>query len=190
MATYNSIALGVALLVCCTRWASATDYVVGDTAGWAVGVDYSTWTSGKTFVVGDNLVFNYAAGAHTVSEVTASDYGSCSTSNGASTDSSGATTVPLKTAGTHYFICGVPGHCSGGMKLSVPVTGSSSTVPSNSTPPSTGTTPSTTTPTTTSPYTTGTGGTGVRSYGAAGSLSPASAIVVGAVVLVKLGMWF
>ncbi|KAJ6817487.1 putative blue copper protein [Iris pallida] len=75
------------------------------------------------------------------------------------------------------------------MKLSVSVTGSSSTVPSNSTPPSTGTTPSTPPPSTT-PYTTGTGGTGVRSYGAAGSLSPASAVVIGAVVLVKLGMWF
>lgn len=34
---------------------SATDYTVGDTSGWSLGVDYSTWTSGKTFVVGDSL---------------------------------------------------------------------------------------------------------------------------------------
>lgn len=36
--------------------------------------------------------------------------------------------ITLKTAGTHYFICGIPGHCSGipGMKLAVTVTGSPS----------------------------------------------------------------
>lgn len=33
----------------------ATDHTVGDSGGWAMGVDYSTWTSDKTFVVGDNL---------------------------------------------------------------------------------------------------------------------------------------
>ena len=53
-----------------------------------------------------------------------------------SSDNSGATTIPLKTAGTHYFICGVVGHCSGGMKLAVTVTGGSSTTPSGSSPPS------------------------------------------------------
>lgn len=30
-------------------------YTVGDTAGWSLSVDYSTWTSGKTFSVGDSL---------------------------------------------------------------------------------------------------------------------------------------
>lgn len=34
---------------------SATVYTVGDTAGWSLGVDYSTWISDKTFVVGDSL---------------------------------------------------------------------------------------------------------------------------------------
>lgn len=33
----------------------ATVYTVGDSSGWTMGVDYSTWTSGKTFVVGDSL---------------------------------------------------------------------------------------------------------------------------------------
>ena len=32
-----------------------TDYNVGDSAGWATGVDYTTWASGKTFTKGDNL---------------------------------------------------------------------------------------------------------------------------------------
>lgn len=104
-------------------------------------------------------VFNYGAG-HTVDEVKESDYKSCTTGNSISTDSSGATTIALKTAGTHYFICAVPGHCSGGMKLAVTVKASSTsagTTPSPSsgkgspsdsaTPSSTSTTTSSTTPT-------------------------------------------
>jgi hypothetical protein len=35
--------------------AYATDHVVGDASGWTSGVDYTTWTKGKTFSVGDNL---------------------------------------------------------------------------------------------------------------------------------------
>lgn len=33
----------------------ATDYTVGDWAGWTLGLDYNSWTAGKTFTVGDNL---------------------------------------------------------------------------------------------------------------------------------------
>jgi plastocyanin len=64
-------------------------------------------------------VFNYAGGAPTVDEVSASDYAACSSSKALSSDSTGTTTVTLKTSGKHYFICGVTGHCSGGMKLVV-----------------------------------------------------------------------
>ncbi|KAI4337661.1 hypothetical protein L6164_016047 [Bauhinia variegata] len=106
----------------------AKDYVVGDTTGWAIGTDYGSWTSGKTFAVGDTLVFNYGSG-HTVNEVKESDYKSCTTGNSLSTDSSGATTIKLKTAGTHYFICAVPGHCSGGMKISVQVKAGTTATP-------------------------------------------------------------
>ncbi|XP_027939663.1 blue copper protein-like [Vigna unguiculata] len=98
----------------------AATHTVGDTSGWAIGGDYSTWASGLKFRVGDSLVFNYGPG-HTVDEVKESDYKSCSTGNSLSTDSSGATTITLKTAGTHYFICAAPSHCQGGMKLAVKV---------------------------------------------------------------------
>jgi hypothetical protein len=33
----------------------ATDYTVGDSSRWTLGVIYSTWDSGKIFVVGDKL---------------------------------------------------------------------------------------------------------------------------------------
>nr|GMC52488.1 blue copper protein-like [Ipomoea batatas] len=117
-----------------------TKYTVGDTSGWALSVDYGTWASGKTFKVGDSLVFNYPSG-HTVDEVSGSDYKSCSAANSISTDSSGATTIPLKAAGKRYFICSVMGHCSGGMKLEVNVEAAGSggsTPPSSSSPPASG----------------------------------------------------
>lgn len=65
-------------------------------------------------------MFNYGAG-HTVDEVSESDYKSCTLGNAISSDSSGTTSIALKTAGSHYFICGIPGHCDGGMKLSIKV---------------------------------------------------------------------
>ncbi|XP_015885271.2 blue copper protein [Ziziphus jujuba] len=114
---------------------SATVYTVGDTSGWALGSDYSTWTSGKTFKVGDSLVFNYGSG-HTVDEVSASDYSTCTTGNSITSDSSGATTIALKTAGKHYFICGVAGHCGSGMKVQVTVAAGSSEGSSPTTTPS------------------------------------------------------
>ncbi|CAL9087650.1 unnamed protein product [Musa acuminata var. zebrina] len=171
MAGCTSSAIGVLLLLlCCTMWmAFATDHTVGGSTGWANGVDYTKWTSGKTFVAGDSLTFNYGAGVHTVDQVSATDYSSCSASNALSTDGSGQTTVKLSKAGTYYFICGVASHCSNGMKIAVPVkaaspaispatppsgstkppTAATATPPSASTTPSVSTTPSTTTPTTT-----------------------------------------
>lgn len=106
------------------------------------------------------IVFNYGSG-HTVDEVSGSDYNSCTVGNAITSDSSGATTITLKTAGTHYFICGVPGHCGSGMKLAVTVgSGSPTASPSGSGSSSTGgsggsSLPSgrNTTTTKTSPYT-------------------------------------
>ncbi|XP_015072281.1 blue copper protein [Solanum pennellii] len=140
------------LFMCCVVPSLAKVYTVGDSSGWGLGVDYTTWASGTTLNVGDSLVFNYPSG-HTVDEVSSSDYSSCTTGNSITSDSSGATTIPLKTAGTHYFICGVTGHCSGGMKLAVTVAaaGGSGGGGGGATTPSTGTTTpttGTTTPTT------------------------------------------
>lgn len=94
-------------------------------------------------------MFKYDS-SHTVDEVKSADYSSCTVGNSISTDNSGSTTIPLKTAGTHYFICGVIGHCGGGMKLAVTVAaGGATPTPSGSSPPSgTGSTNSPTPPTT------------------------------------------
>ncbi|KAF0902729.1 hypothetical protein E2562_019077 [Oryza meyeriana var. granulata] len=144
----SSLALVALLLVSCAAAAAATKYTVGDTSGWAMGADYTTWARDKKFRVSDTLEFNYAGGAHSVDEVSAADYAACSASNALASDSSGTTTVTLKTAGKHYFICGVAGHCSNGMKLVVDVAAAS---PAPEAPSTTPTAPSTTPVTPASP---------------------------------------
>ncbi|KAF3320724.1 Blue copper protein [Carex littledalei] len=132
MVCQSSLALSFLLLISCVSWSSADSNGANGTSGglyifdWATGVDYKAWASGKTFQVGNTLVFSYATRNHTVDEVSSADYSSCSSSNALSTDNSGSTSITLKMAGTHYFICGIPSHCSGGMKLAVTVTGSPS----------------------------------------------------------------
>ncbi|XP_077247239.1 mavicyanin-like [Tasmannia lanceolata] len=128
----------------------AANYIVGDSAGWGTGVNYNNWASGKTFNVGDSLLFSYG-GLHTVDEVSASDYSSCNSGSAINSYNDGNTNITLSTPGPHYFICQTPGHCGGGMKLQVAVTSGSSSTP-------TPVTPSTPTPTGSSTPTTPTVG--------------------------------
>ncbi|KAL5558908.1 hypothetical protein UlMin_035119 [Ulmus minor] len=98
---------------------SATNYTVGDKSGWTRGANHNAWASAKSFLVGDSLVFNYVKGQHTMDEVSASGYKTCTTSKVITSDNFGATPMVLKTAEKHYFICGVICHYVDGMKLSV-----------------------------------------------------------------------
>ncbi|KAI7742790.1 hypothetical protein M8C21_026415 [Ambrosia artemisiifolia] len=129
-----TIELVLLVVVTCGISCLAEVYTVGDKAGWSLSVDYSTWATGKTFKVGDSLVFNYGS-SHTVAEVSSDDYDKCNVANTITSYTSSPTTIALNKTGTHYFVCGVMGHCSGGMKVSVPVTGdggSGGTIPSPS----------------------------------------------------------
>ncbi|KAL5724001.1 hypothetical protein ACHQM5_007322 [Ranunculus cassubicifolius] len=118
--------------------AYAVDYTVGDSSGWNQGVNYATWTSGKTFAVGDKLLFNYA-GSHSLDVVSKSDYDSCATGNALESHTDGSTSITLSRSGPMYFICPSFGHCGAGMKLTVTVAAGGSpstpTTPSGSPPP-------------------------------------------------------
>ncbi|TKW33588.1 hypothetical protein SEVIR_2G248100v4 [Setaria viridis] len=106
--------------------AATTTFVVGDDQGWTIGVDYIAWVKGKTFNAGDKLVFNYPSEEHTVTEVGKNDYFACAGGSALSNDRSGSTNVTLTGAGTRYFICNIPGHCTIGMRLAVTVAGGGS----------------------------------------------------------------
>ncbi|CAO2162974.1 unnamed protein product [Urochloa humidicola] len=143
----RSALLALLVAVSCAAAASAASFTVGDGQGWKIGPDYSTWASGKTFNVGDTLLFNFGTGSHDVAEVDKSGYDGCSGSGASNTINNGPATVTL-TAGTHYYICTFTGHCDGGMKLAVTVGSGSGGSPSPSTPSTPGT-PATPAPPTT-----------------------------------------
>ncbi|GMH28587.1 hypothetical protein Nepgr_030430 [Nepenthes gracilis] len=99
---------------------SATVYTVGDSAGWDISTDLDSWVKGKTFAVGDALLFQYSS-YHSLSELTKSNYEDCNTTVPLQSYTGGNTSVPLTEAGNRYFACGNKLHCLGGMKLKVHV---------------------------------------------------------------------
>ncbi|KAM0826001.1 hypothetical protein ACQ4PT_051225 [Festuca glaucescens] len=102
----------------------AASYTVGNSAGWDISADLPSWADGKTFNVGDVLVFTYSK-YHTLDEVDAAGFSNCSAANALLSRSDGNTTVALTSGGDRYFICAHQTHCLGGMKLHVHVTGGS-----------------------------------------------------------------
>ncbi|GJW97277.1 cucumber peeling cupredoxin-like protein, partial [Tanacetum coccineum] len=124
-----------------------TRHVVGDSIGWAVpsngAAAYTSWATGKTFRVGDTLVFNFTTNAHNVLEVSQSAYGPCTLANPITTVTNGPANITLKTVGNHYYVCGVGPHCQLGQKVMVDVVGASgSTPPAATSPAPSGSTPS------------------------------------------------
>ncbi|XAR51991.1 hypothetical protein NMG60_11006813 [Bertholletia excelsa] len=112
----------------------AAQHVVGGSQGWEESGDYSSWASGQTFKVGDQLVFKYTPGLHSVVELSdESAYKSCDVSSAANTLSTGNDVVKLSNPGTRYFACGTSGHCGAGMKVKITtVAADSSSTPASS----------------------------------------------------------
>ncbi|KAI3756481.1 hypothetical protein L1987_56302 [Smallanthus sonchifolius] len=101
---------------------SAKEHIVGDEKGWTLDFDYQTWAKDKVFFVGDTLVFNYAAGTHTVAKVNGTGFQQCITSASNGILTSGHDVVSLQTPGRKWYICGVGKHCeSRNMKLVITV---------------------------------------------------------------------
>ncbi|KAL5709017.1 hypothetical protein ACHQM5_019753 [Ranunculus cassubicifolius] len=100
----------------------ATDYIVGDKAGWTIGFDYQAWARGKEFLVGDRLIFRYPVGAHNVFKVNGTSFQNCVVPPAIEAFTTGYDIIPLATEGRKWYICGVGKHCSsGGMKLFIEV---------------------------------------------------------------------
>ncbi|XP_062185030.1 stellacyanin-like [Phragmites australis] len=113
-----ALALCVLLVHGVARRAEAVSYNVGNSAGWDLSADIPSWVDGKTFYVGDVLVFQYSK-YNTLDEVDEAGFGNCSAANALLSRSDGNTTVPLTAPGDRYFICGNQLYCLGGMKLHV-----------------------------------------------------------------------
>ncbi|RWW61879.1 hypothetical protein BHE74_00031037 [Ensete ventricosum] len=92
-------------------------------------------------------VFEYNKSFHNVLEVSKADYRSCNAASPVATFATGNDSITIKTTGHHYFICGIPGHCSGGQKVDIKVAKSAfSAAPSTSPAASPSTSPAASTP--------------------------------------------
>ncbi|XP_022922161.1 stellacyanin-like [Cucurbita moschata] len=101
--------------------ALATNYTVGDDAGWNTNVNYTAWAQGKTFYVGDFLIFKYTAGDHNVYKVNASDFQNCTVPADQTPFSTGNDPIFLAKSGKKWYICGKDGHCGQSQKLVITV---------------------------------------------------------------------
>ncbi|CAL9763559.1 unnamed protein product, partial [Musa acuminata subsp. burmannicoides] len=129
MAAMMRAVMAIATVAAISAIAMGANYDVGGPAGsWDLATNYTQWVSGKAFRVGDTLTFKYAS-SHDVLEVSSAAYSSCTTSNPISTSTGGNTVVTLNSTGSRYFVCGIPGHCAGGMKLQIDVASPTSTPP-------------------------------------------------------------
>ncbi|KAF7138901.1 hypothetical protein RHSIM_Rhsim07G0099000 [Rhododendron simsii] len=99
----------------------ATQWIVGDSAGWVLSVNYTEWAAKQTYVVGDTLVFNYKPGTHNVIKASGTDYDNCTEPVGAVPLVTGNDVIQLQTPGNHSYICGISTHCTQGMKLLITV---------------------------------------------------------------------
>ncbi|KAF8392460.1 hypothetical protein HHK36_022802 [Tetracentron sinense] len=117
----------------------AAVYKVGDSAGWTTlnNIDYNKWTAGKTFHLGDIILFEYHSDRHNVMQVSHSDYNSCNASSPIITYTTGNDSITVNMTGHYYFLCGIPTHCQVGQKVDIEVTAvTSSMVPTPSPSPS------------------------------------------------------
>ncbi|KAK9910683.1 hypothetical protein M0R45_034635 [Rubus argutus] len=110
MARVSTALVVVAFFVVFPSMVLATEYVVGDSLGWSGDVDYDEWAAGKSFTVGDVLIFNYIATDHNVVVAASSDdYDNCVTSPNLGVYDTGHDEFTLNEAGTYYFLCSY--HC-------------------------------------------------------------------------------
>ncbi|TXG61238.1 hypothetical protein EZV62_012601 [Acer yangbiense] len=136
----SQLLMALALVASLLQGTAADEYHVGNATGWVStesAAFYTNWAAAFTFEV----VFNFTTGEHNVAVVTKDAFDSCNTANTTNIDSTGPATVTLSTAGVHYFICTIPGHCAR-QKLSVTVVADKD----NPSPPTTTTTNNTSPP--------------------------------------------
>ncbi|CAK9136927.1 unnamed protein product [Ilex paraguariensis] len=136
--------------------AAQTVYVVGDSLGWTIpsggAAAYTTWASGKTFMVGDTLTFNFLTNQHDVLQVPKASYDACISDNASGNPiMTGPANITLNAAGDHYYICTFGDHCQNGQKLAITVSGTpGASPPTIATTPPPPATPSPTSPSPTS----------------------------------------
>ncbi|KAJ7515826.1 hypothetical protein O6H91_22G029500 [Diphasiastrum complanatum] len=97
---------------------AVTTFKVGGANIWNLNVNYTLWGEGNVYHFGDVLNFVYDTTLHSVLEVTAANYASCTTSNPITSHTDGNDFITI-TKPQQFFICGTLGHCGFGMHVAV-----------------------------------------------------------------------
>ncbi|XP_059663168.1 mavicyanin-like [Cornus florida] len=112
--------ISVIIGVKCVR-AEVHHLVAGD-RGWDPSSDVASWSSGRTFIVGDKIWFSYSAAQESVVELKSKEeYESCDVSNPIRMYTDGIDSVTLDRKGIRYFASGKTESCKKGLKLHVEV---------------------------------------------------------------------
>ncbi|KAI9085305.1 hypothetical protein K1719_032682 [Acacia pycnantha] len=97
-------------------------HVVGGDRGWDPSSDIASWSSGKTFRVGDEIWFTYSVAQGLVAELQSKEeYESCNVTNPIKMYTDGLHTIPLEKEGIIYFASSDIKNCKNGLKLHVDV---------------------------------------------------------------------
>ncbi|EOY28875.1 Copper binding protein 9, putative [Theobroma cacao] len=105
------------------KWVGAqVHHVVGGDRGWDPSSDVASWSSGRSFRVGDKIWFAYSAAQESIIELKSQDeYESCDVSNPIRMYTDGLDGIPLDGEGTRYFVSSKPESCKNGLKVNVEV---------------------------------------------------------------------
>ncbi|KDP46298.1 hypothetical protein JCGZ_10138 [Jatropha curcas] len=116
----NRIFLVLVFVGLIAKRAFAAQHIVGGSQGWEESTDFNSWASNTKFKVGDQLVFKYTSGLHSVVELgSESAYKNCDLGTALDSKNTGNDVVKLTKPGTRYFACGTLGHCDQGMKVKI-----------------------------------------------------------------------
>ncbi|GMJ14551.1 hypothetical protein HRI_005124300 [Hibiscus trionum] len=108
------------------KWAGGAQqphhHVVGDDRGWDPSSDISTWSSRRSFRVGDKIWFAYSAAQESIVELKSKDeYESCDVTSPIKMYTDGLDSIELVEEGIRYFVSSKPESCKKGLKLHVEV---------------------------------------------------------------------
>ncbi|KAE8715601.1 tropinone reductase-like protein [Hibiscus syriacus] len=97
-------------------------HVVGGDQGWDPSSDVASWSSGRSFSVGDKIWFAYSAAEESIAELNSKEeYESCDVSNPLRMYTDGLNGIPLDGEGIRYFVSSKAESCKNGLKLHVEV---------------------------------------------------------------------
>ncbi|KDP40451.1 hypothetical protein JCGZ_03951 [Jatropha curcas] len=117
------VALAILLVGLCGKWVGAeVHHVVGGDRGWDPSTDVGSWSSGRTFRVGDKIWFTYSMVHGNIAELkTKEEYESCDVTNPIRMYTDGLDNILLEEEGIRYFVSSNSKSCKKGLKLHVEV---------------------------------------------------------------------